>query len=46
MLVYVLDNGVDAMALIGPHTVAQLQDSMQAADAFLSHEDLAHLTGD
>ncbi len=43
---YILNNGIDAMALIGPRTVAQLEDSMQAADVALSPGELAYLTGD
>lgn len=46
VLGYVLNNGIDAMALIGPRTVAQLEDSMRAADVVLSPADLAYLTED
>ena len=42
---YVLTNGIDAMALIGPRTLPQLRDSMAAADVALSAGDLAYLVG-
>ena len=40
---YVLNNEVRAMALIGPRTIAQLRDSMLAADVELSPGDLRYL---
>lgn len=43
---YILNNSIDAIALIGPRTVAQLEDSLGAADVALSTDDLAHLTRD
>jgi aryl-alcohol dehydrogenase-like predicted oxidoreductase len=46
VLGYVLDNGIDAMALIGPRSLAQLQDSITAAERVLSAGELAYLTGD
>jgi aryl-alcohol dehydrogenase-like predicted oxidoreductase len=43
VLGHVLNNGIDAMALIGPRTIAQLQDTMLAADVALSPGELAYL---
>ncbi|MEO7241985.1 MAG: aldo/keto reductase [Variovorax sp.] len=43
---YVLSQGIAAMALIGPRTLAQLHDSMAVADVELSPEDLHQLMGD
>lgn len=43
---YVLNKGIAAMALIGPRSIAQLQDSATAADLVLSTDDLAYLTSD
>jgi aryl-alcohol dehydrogenase-like predicted oxidoreductase len=43
VLGHVLNSGIDAMALIGPRTVAQLRDSMSAADVALSPGELAYL---
>ena len=43
---YIVNSGIDAMALVGPRTLAQVEDSMQAADVALSHEELAYLMED